>query len=112
MGKKEADAGKESNEKEKENDSKEGGVKEEITDAETMPALIGVKVNLDEDDAAAGTSSPTDVAPAVPEELKQSRGADSEVEDKQPENVVQELPGSEKDQTELETSGTESSKGE
>ena len=26
---------------------------------------------------------------AVPEELKQSGGADSEVEDKQPENVVQ-----------------------
>jgi len=115
--KKEADADKESNEKkiendEKENDTKEGEANEEITVAETMPALIGVKVNLDEDEVGAGTSSPTDAAPAVPEELKQSRGADSEVEDKQPENVVQELPGSEKDQTELETSGTESSKGE
>jgi len=114
---KEKDADKESNEKKianevKENDTKEGEAKEEITVAETMPALIGVKVNLHEDEVGAGTSSPTDADPEVPEELKQSGGADSEVEEKQPENVVQELLGSEKDQTELETSGTESSKGE
>merc|ERR1712181_124715 len=101
------------NEKE-ENDTKEGDTQEkeeEVAIVETMPTLVGVKVNLDEVEAEAEPTSPTDIAPG-PEELKQSVGADPEVEDKQLESVVQEHRGSEKGQTELETSGTESSKGE
>jgi len=118
--KKETDAGKESHEKKmenekEENDTKEGDTQEkeeEVTIVETTPTLVGVKVNLDEGEAEAEPTSPTNIAPAGPEELKQSVGADPEVEDKQLESVVQEHRGSEKGQTELETSGTESSKGE